>query len=486
MVEKGCRALCVGLGIHYPYYVNTRFSPGEPGGRTPAYFATTRREEFREYLHACLLPAVTCALEWLDDGHHLSFSVSGVVLEQLVEENNGAIDSLVQALRHPGSEVLGQTYHHSVAGLFADKSEFSAQVTRHAALMEEISGKKPEVFENTEFAFQSGLAERIRDLGFLALYTEGYDHLVSGQQPTALHTCRGLPVLLRNCRLSEDLAFRFFDQSWDQYPLTAGKYAGWVAATPGDCTHVFIDSRTFTGKGEDPGGFRDFFCHLPDALLEAGVETFLPSASLQFPPGGELQLEDIGLCLPDSSNCLTGIQNILQQSAFWCLEDGRKLVADTETWRRLQSTDHFIRMAQRSGSCGRVVENCTSDETREYFSAYLRVLSHIESAGAGLRSSELVSRALRCVPPEYAFHFHYPESRYTGYSAHSLAEFGRLLEFVPGPVFSFHLDRGDFCRWIADVFGDDTLAVRLAGCTDPAGARVVVEGRVRELCGLLR
>ncbi|MCG7855223.1 MAG: alpha-amylase, partial [Methanoregulaceae archaeon] len=140
------------------------------------------------------------------------------------------------------------------------------------------------------------------------------------------------------------------------------------------------------------------------------------------------------LCSPDGTCSLTGIQNILQQSAFWCLEDGQHLIIDRKSWRNLQATDHFTRMALRSGSCGRFVSSCTSQETWEYFSAYMRILGHLESAGTRLHRSRLAARALRCLPPEHAFHF-FTEHHYTGYSAYSLTEFARLLEFVPDTVF---------------------------------------------------
>lgn len=481
MTDEGCRALCIGLGIHYPYYINTAFPAGITGGMEHHCFSPTQREDFSRYVESALLPAITCALEWLDAGHRCAFSLSGLVVEQLNNDDTTADELLVQALKHRNSEVLGQTYYHSVAALFADKSEFIGQVTAHSALMEGISGKKPHIFENTEFAFNSDLAALIRDMGFSALYSEGYDHLLSATHPNSLYSCRGLPVLLRNCRLSDDLAYRYFDRGWDQYPLTADKFAGWVANTPGDCIHLFLDARTFSPAREDPAGFREFFCQLPDALLEREVRTTLPADSLQGMSRGELSLEDLGLCLPYGTCSLTGIQNILQQSAFWCLEEGALLVADREQWRRLQATDHFIRMTIRSGSCGRQVSQWTNQETHDYFSAYMRALGYLEWSCSRLHRSRTAVHALRCLAPERAFHF-FTGQRYTGYSAHSLFEFCRLLEFVPGSVFTFHQERGDFSRWITEVLGDRTLAGKLAGCRDPAEARAVVGGRIRDLC----
>jgi alpha-amylase len=111
----------------------------------------------------------------------------------------------------------------------------------------------------------------------------------------------------------------------------------------------------------------------------------------------------------------------------------------------------------------------------------MRILAHLESTSARLHRSRIAVHALRCLPPEYAFHFSTGE-RYIGYSAHSLAEFGHLLEFVPANVFSFHQERGDFSRWITGMLGDRTLAARLEKCAGPGEARAIVGKRVEELC----
>lgn len=481
MAAEGCRAICVGIGLHYPYYINTAFPARVPRGKTKVCFSPSQERHFMHYLGSALVPALASALGWLDAGHRLAFSVSGLLVEQLPASNTEARRLLERALSHENSEVLGQTYYHSVAALFSDTREFSEQVASHADLMEEISGKRPGVFENTEFAFSPEVAALVRGMGFSALYSEGYDHLLSVGHPNALYTCGGLPVLLRNCRLSDDLAFRFFDPGWDRYPLSATTFADWIAATPGDCIHVFIDARTFSPARSQHADFQGFFAALPDALRSRGVGTLLPSDCLRAPVRGEIPPGDLCVCQPGTIASPTGIQNILQQSAFWCLEEGGRLVArDREAWRRLQATDHFHRMALCSASCGRQVPHSTNEETCDYFAAYMRVLEYLELSSAPHFRSRSALRALRCLPPERAFHFH-TGTRYAGYSAHSLSEFGRILEFVPAQVYSFHHGRGDFSRWVKDVLGDRTLSRALAGCRTAAEARETVQQRIGEL-----
>ena len=483
--DEGCRNLCMGLSIHFPYFIDIGFDPAKTKEKGTIRFSPSQKADFREYLHQAFLPAMHGAFQWLDSGECLSLSISGLAISQLLEDESGGADILVLAMKHHGVEILGQTYYHSVAGLFSKKDEFIYQVTRHANQVEELAGRRPVVFENTEFVYNSGLADIIRNLGFSALYSEGHDHILSGTNPNYVYSCRNLPIFLRNCRLSDDIAHRFHDPNWDQYPLTAEKFAGWIAKTPGDCIHISLDAGIFSGNGRDASSFEEFFCGLPEALHSDDVRTVLPESVLRNPSKRDLQLEDLGFSSHDTICALTGIQNMLQQSAFWCLEAAEDLVTEKEPWRRLQSTDHFARMAGRSGSCGRPAASYTSREAYDYFAAYLRNLAFYEEACHHQHRSRLAARALRCLPPDKAFHFYSPE-RYTGYSAHSLKEFSRFLEFVPDEVFCFHQDRGDFSRWITGVLGDTTLARDMERCTRAGEAADLVRGRVRELCHRLK
>ena len=485
MTDPGCRNLCMGLNIHLPYFVETRVRWEDPVEKGGSCFSRSQKEDLKEYLSRSVLPAMDGILAWLDAGESIALSVSGLAIEQLDGDEKGGADMLGQVMQHRRVENLGQTYYQSVAGLFQKNDEFICQVRRHADLIERLTGRRPQVFEETEFVFNSALTDPLRTLGFLALYSEGYDHLLLTMNPNYVYFCCNLPLLLRNCRLSDDIAHRFYDPTWDRYPLTSEKYARWVAETPGDCIHIRLHAGVFSGTAGAARSFQGFFCGLPDALHSLNVTTVLPSSVIQNPPKGELQLENLGLRSSGTVTTLTGIQNMLQQSAFWCLEDARNLITDKESWRRLQSTDHFTRMAMTSGTCGRAAVRRTSKETYDYFAAYLRALARCEEASQTRLRPRLAARALRCLPPDKAFHFH-SGFRFTGHSAHSLNEFSQLLEFIPDEAFRFHQERGDISRWITEVLGDTTLAGNIEKCTLRGEAAHVVRERFRKLCHRLQ
>ena len=165
----------MGLDIHYPYFVETGPHADDSPGECSTCFSRSQKTRFREYLSKAVLPAMDLCMSWLDAEDSLSVSVSGVAIEQFLGSENDAADILMQLLRHQAVEILGQTYYRSVAGLFSDTGEFTSQVSRHAELMEGLVRRRPEVFENTEFVFNSELTNAVRTLGFSALYSEAYE-----------------------------------------------------------------------------------------------------------------------------------------------------------------------------------------------------------------------------------------------------------------------------------------------------------------------
>jgi alpha-amylase len=73
-------------------------------------------------------------------------------------------------------------------------------------------------------------------------------------------------------------------------------------------------------------------------------------------------------------------------------------------------------------------------------------------------SLETGPKILRTVPREKAFYFFTSIGNYTGVSASSLKEFMERVGDVNVKSLEFHLNRGDFERWIADVLQDAELA----------------------------
>jgi alpha-amylase len=171
--EAGPPEVCFGFGIHRSPRLNPRFSPGTVREKDlpEVCFSPRNREEFRQYVNDSLIPLVEVLSGWLDRGVYCSFSVSGTLCEFLSRFAPEGLDLLRRITLHRHSELLGETYYRSVAGLFPDLSEFEAQVRMHSRAMEDLFGVTPRVFDTTNISFNPDLVPILKRLGFSAAYT---------------------------------------------------------------------------------------------------------------------------------------------------------------------------------------------------------------------------------------------------------------------------------------------------------------------------
>ncbi len=226
--------LCIGFEVHQPYRLNPNITRHGPENES-AYFSPANKEILERVADKCYVPATEIILESLDEGFKCAFSLSGTVIEQLERWRPDALGLFEQVAGHRNAELLAQTYYHSVASLFDGPEEFEEQVRLHKQLLKSVFGVGPVVMENTEFIFNNSIAKSAKRLGFKAIFTEGVERVLEWRSPHYVYSCNGIALLLRNYHLSDDIAFRFNNREWDQYPLTADKFASWVAGSSGDC-----------------------------------------------------------------------------------------------------------------------------------------------------------------------------------------------------------------------------------------------------------
>ena len=210
------------------------------------------RTILRRIAQKCYIPMNQLLLELISKhggDFKVAFSISGTALEQFDRYAPEVIDSF-RALAATGKvEFLSETYYHSLASL-ANPQEFKHQVLKHKALIEETFGVTPVTFRNTELIYNNSIGEQVAEMGFKTILTEGARHIMGWKSPNYVYahdTTPGLRLLLRNYRLSDDIAFRFSDKGWEDWPLTAEKYLGWLkeaVSEGGDVINLFMDYET--------------------------------------------------------------------------------------------------------------------------------------------------------------------------------------------------------------------------------------------------
>jgi len=317
----------------------------------------------------CYLPANRILLNQIRrhaGAFRVAFSLTGILLEQL-EQNRPDVLASFKELADTGCvEFLNETYPHSLAFLFSQK-EFKQQVLQHRRKIESLFGQKPTSFRNTELIYNNDLARMIEKMGFRAILAEGSGRVLHGQSPDCIYRpagCRTLKLLLRNYRLSDDIAFRFSGRAWPQYPLTAEKFAHWIHRIDADqaVVNLFMDYETFGEHHWADSGIFDFLESFPSEILKNPCFCFQTpgEAAASHDPVAALNAPD-ALSWADQERDLTAwLGSAMQQDAvhtLYRLEDGVRCRHERKhlrTWRMLQTSDHFYYMCTKWSADGDV------------------------------------------------------------------------------------------------------------------------------------
>ena len=351
--------ICFYFQVHQPYRLN-KFSVFDIG-KGKEYFNTDKnREILKKVAKKCYLP-MNNVLMSLIHRHDVkfSFSFSGVVLDQFEEFAPQVLESFQELVKTGNVEVLDETYYHSLAFLYS-KDEFKGQVLAHKKKMKKLFGKVPKVFRNTELIYNNELAKFVEDMGYTGILAEGADHILGWRSPNFLYKpkgCSKLKLLLKNYKLSDDIAFRFSERSWNEWPLTAPKFAKWVNATNGNgnTINLFMDYETFGEHQWSTTGIFKFMNHLPDELLKHPDNKFVTPSELikNYDPVAELYIHHPVSWADVERDLSAWVGNPIQNSAIkeiykiGELIKGSKKKVLLETWKKLQTSDHFYYMCTK-------------------------------------------------------------------------------------------------------------------------------------------
>ena len=352
----------------------------------------TNRAIMQKVARQCYLPMNALLLKLIKENKgafKCSFSITGSAVEQFRAYAPEVLDSF-RALAETGCvEFLAETYSHSLASL-SSKEDFTEQVKLHTKMIKEEFGKKPVAFRNTELIYSDHIGEMVSELGFKTILAEGARHVMGWKSPNYIYTNsidNRLRVLLRNYKLSDDIAFRFSNQGWEQYPLTAEKFAQWVAEENGEVMNLFMDYETFGEHQKATTGIFDFMKALPKAILKHDDVCFatVSEAAKSSQPVGVLHCPHVMSWADEERDVTAWLGNELQNEAFsklYALKDKVKSLknADFEyVWNFMQTSDHFYYMATKWLSDGDVHSYFNPyGSSYEAFINYMNVLSDFE------------------------------------------------------------------------------------------------------------
>ncbi len=387
------KTICLYFQVHQPWRLKTyRFFNM---GKDHSYLDDMlNRSIMQKVARECYLPMNSLLLSLIESGEgkfKCSFSITGIAIEQFKAYAPEVLESFKALAKTGNVEFLAETYSHSLASLQSEE-DFAAEVARHSALIKSEFGVKPTAFRNTELIYSDQIGEWVAKMGFKTMLAEGARHVLGWKSPNYVYANslnQKLRVLLRNYKLSDDIAFRFSDQGWDEYPLTAEKYVSWLTADDqvGDVINLFMDYETFGEHQKASTGIFEFVKALPAAALASGSLEFatVSATAKKYQPVSVLYSPHVMSWADEERDVTAWLGNDLQNEAFakiYALGEKIKSLKDenfAHVFRFMQTSDHFYYMATKWLSDGDVHSYFNPyDSSYDAFINYMNVLADFE------------------------------------------------------------------------------------------------------------
>jgi len=396
------RTICFYFQVHQPFRFR-RYRFFDIGNDHYYYDDYSNESILQKVAQKCYLPANALMLDLIKKHKgrfKIAYSISGIAMEQFKLYAPDVLESFKKLADTGHVEFLSETYAHSLSSL-KGKEEFERQVDAHGQLIKEYFGQEPKVFRNTELVYSDEIGAMVADMGFKAMLTEGAKHVLGWKSPNYLY-CNAinpkLKLLLKNFKLSDDIAFRFSNKGWPEFPLTAEKFVEWLNQTPEneEVINLFMDYETFGEHQWKETGIFDFLEALPSSVFSSSPFTFsTPSEVAQ-----KLQVVSAvnvpnPISWADEERDLTAwLGNELQKEAFDKLYSlGEKVYESNDNgikqdYAYLQVSDHFYYMSTKFFSDGEVHSYFNPYDTPyDAFINYMNVLSDFEiRVNAAVRS----------------------------------------------------------------------------------------------------
>ncbi len=372
------KSIVLYLHVHQPYRIRhySVFDTGYDHNYFNAHYEdqTSNERILHKVAEKSYIPTNHRLLQLLDEnpGFKLSLSITGTVLDQLEAWSPEALQSFKDLVATGRVEIVAETYHHSLA-FFYSRSEFEAQVAMHREKVQKLFGQTPQVFRNTELSYNNDIAYWADKAGYKGIITEGWDTVLGWRSPNYVyrpaHT-DNIRLLMKNYKLSDDIAFRFGDRNWAEWPLTADKFAHWLSSDQNATNFdLFMDYETFGEHQWSESGIFGFLEHLPKEWLKTEGNTFMTISEAidAYEPKDIIDVPQTITWADTERDLSAWLGNSLQQQSIIALYELEEKILGTndgsliEDWRRLQTSDHFYYMCTKWWNDG---------DIHAYFSPY--------------------------------------------------------------------------------------------------------------------
>lgn len=353
------KSICIYFQIHHPERLR-KYQFFDIGKKHNYFDNYANRSELEDLAENCYLPANALLLDLIkkyEGKFKVAFSISGSAIDQLEMHTPEVIRSFQELAQTGQVEFLAETYSHSLASLSEDTDEFELQVKRHSTAIKELFGKKPVTFRNTSLIYSDKIGKRVADLGFKTMLTDGAKHVLGWKSPNFVYKNaldENLNLLLKNSKLSDDIAIRFSDRNWSEYPLTSEKYVDWVSHSLQDTEvlNLFMNYEVIGHYNRAESGIFDFLRYFIQQIAEnPNYQFLLPKEVTKKHTAKDILPVPYPISWTDEERDITSwLGNELQKEAFTELFKIQPLVKKkknaelNEDYSRLQASEHFYFM----------------------------------------------------------------------------------------------------------------------------------------------
>lgn len=353
--------ICLYFQLHQPVRLR-RYRFFDIGNDHYYYDDYANESNINKLAHTCYLPTnkiLTDLLKRFKGKFSLAFSISGTMLDQLKIYAPEVIDSFKEMIKAGGVELLAETSASSLASV-RDMEEFKRQVAAQVKAIEETFGQVPTAFRNTQLIYSDQIGEAVSAMGFKVMLAEGAKQTLGWKSPNYMY-CNAidprLKVLARNYHLSDDIALRFSNQSWTEWPLTAQKYKSWLDGLPEneEIVNLFMDYETFGAVHSPETGIQEFLKALPNIFLEDKNYAFItPSKAAQkLQPVSAINVPSATSWVDEERDLTAWLGNEMQTEAvdkLYALAPKVARCTDSailKDWQYLQSSENFYFMGTK-------------------------------------------------------------------------------------------------------------------------------------------
>jgi alpha-amylase len=365
-------SICFYFQVHQPYRLKN-YKIFDIGKNHDYFDDALNKKIMQKVARKCYLPTNNLMLNLIHkykDKFKISYSITGTALEQFKKYAPDVLKSFVALAKTGNVEFLSETYYHSLSFLYS-KPEFVEQVNKHKNEIKKLFGQTPKIFRNTELIFNNELAHHVENMGYQGILAEGVDRVLDWRSPNYVYkakTTDKLKLLLKNYKLSDDIAFRFSNKGWNEWPLTTTKFAKWVKGNKGHSLNLFMDYETFGEHQWEDTGIFNFMKLLPEELFKDNITFKTPSQIINnHDPVDELDIHEPVSWADMERDLSAWLGNNIQKTAIkelFELESDIKATKDKkliEDWRKLSTSDHFYYMCTKYFSDG---------DVHKYFNPY--------------------------------------------------------------------------------------------------------------------